>query len=487
MTNATSDCDNEPIHIPGAIQPYGVMIVLSSDGLVVTQASKNAADELGLERIEGASVQELFLPRNISDILTIPIDHSPRFLPLTPRARPDIRHNGLLHLSPDGQVVLELERVQIEEGAIHSEKWLHLGELMQPVNLAENLDAVLGAACKAVRELTGYDRVMIYRFHEDFHGEVVAEEKLDEQESWLGLHYPASDIPTQARELYRQNWIRMIPDVDYEPVGLLPSVSSATGKPLDMTYCHLRSVSPVHVQYLKNMGAKASLSLSLISPDRLWGLIACHNTVPRYVHYLARDLCKRVASRLSQAILSREMHMSALIEGKLVELCRTFAGTGLNVELLKELIPCHRVVVTGELAATGVVESDAKVAELLRGIDAPFFAATALTGQQDPGLLAIRIRQDSWLALLRPEYISVVRWAGDPNKPVLGESHELQPRASFKEWSDSVRGRSKDWSKSEIEISCFLQTVLSGRKSVDWLVDHLAQRRNTIETFAKRL
>jgi light-regulated signal transduction histidine kinase (bacteriophytochrome) len=482
-----ADCDKEPIHIPGAIQPHGALIVLSDDGLSVTQASANAAQELRLAQIENASLDQMFQSRNIKQLLEEKIDHQARFISLTARAGRTIRHNGLLHRSPDGQLVLEIERVQREEGPIPSEKWLRSSNAMQAVYRDEPLDVFLREVCQELRELTGYDRVMIYRFHEDLHGEVVAEEKLGKLESWLGFHYPASDIPAQARRLYQLNWIRMIPDVDYTPVRVLPAISPTTGKPLDMTYCHLRSVSPVHIQYLKNMGAKASLSLSLISPEGLWGMIACHHGGPRYIHYFARDMCQRVAKRVSAAILRREITGRALLEEKLLELCEGFRQRVLNAELLKDLIPCQRLVATGELSLQGAIEIDTTLADLLHGQEGPIFTATNLKGQSYPGILAVRLRQDCWLALLREEHIREVRWAGDPNKPVLGESGTLRPRASFMEWRDSVRGHSKDWTKLEMEFASLMQMVLSGGMNVEWLRDHLSQRRDEAERFATEL
>ena len=145
------------------------------------------------------------------------------------------------------------------------------------LNRASSLQELYDITARAVRALTGFDRVMVYRYDADYNGEVVAEAKRADLNSFLGLHYPASDIPAQARALYEKNWIRLISDVDYAPAPIEPADHPATGAPLDLTYSTLRSVSPIHLEYLRNMGVRASMSISLLRDDKLWGLIACHH------------------------------------------------------------------------------------------------------------------------------------------------------------------------------------------------------------------
>ena len=171
-----------------------------------------------------------------------------------------------------------------------------------------SLQALYQAIATEVHDVTGFDRVMVYRFAPDGSGAVIAEARGSAGiNSFLGLNFPASDIPRQARLLYQANWIRNIPDARYAPAVIMPPLNPLTGQPLDLSHSILRSVSPVHRQYLANMGVVASVSLSLILRGQLWGLIACHHNAPRYLPHRLRDACELFAE-MTSSYLEYEAH-----------------------------------------------------------------------------------------------------------------------------------------------------------------------------------
>ena len=202
---------------------------------------------------------------------------------------------------------------------------------VEELNRAASLTELYDTAARAVRDLTGFDRVMVYRYDANYNGEVVAESKREDLNSFLGLHYPSTDIPAQARALYEKNWVRLISDVDYTPVPLVPSIDPASGTPLDLTYSTLRSVSPIHVEYLQNMGVHASMSISLLRRGRLWGLIACHHYAgPHLPPFGTRAAAEFLGSTLSLRLVDRfegdQLHQRLAAQAVLAKLTAAIAG-----------------------------------------------------------------------------------------------------------------------------------------------------------------
>ena len=287
-----SNCEREQIHLAGSIQPHGVLLVLREPELVVVQASANAAAFLGLPgEVVGLTLASITpdLPARLALHLSEPLDTIP--IPIRCTVGLDGKElDSLSHRAPGGGLVVELERA---------------GPVVDlETDVSASLDGIVGAAsiralcdetARIFRALTGYDRVMVYHFDEDGHGEVVSEEKRDVLEAFLGNRYPASDIPQIARRLYERNRVRVLVDVQYEPVALAPRLSPFTGEDLDMSLCFMRSTSPIHIQYLKNMGVCATLVVSLIVGGRLWGLVSCHHYEPRSVHFEMRSVCELLA------------------------------------------------------------------------------------------------------------------------------------------------------------------------------------------------
>ena len=283
-------CDSEPIHIPGSIQPYGMLLALGSRGLPVLQASANCAALFGrpVEEVIGHFLGEL-LPMAEPTVLAslearVPDQGSLvlKRLHLGGGARDGVFH-ATAHRS-DGSIILELEPAGAD-GDADPLDGLHLvvSACAAELQAAGSVEEVAAVAARQTRRITGFDRVLVYRFDEDENGTVVAEDRNGALPSYLDLRFPASDIPRQARELYRLNRQRLIPDATYVPVPIVPALSPLTGRPLDLSFASLRSVSPIHVEYMRNMGTGSSMSVSLLCDGRLWGLISCHSLKPRQV------------------------------------------------------------------------------------------------------------------------------------------------------------------------------------------------------------
>jgi chemotaxis family two-component system sensor kinase Cph1 len=298
-------CEAEPIHIPGRVQPHGVLLVLDDPGLVVSQVSANAAELLCTSPADliGRSLDTLLSPDSLARLAEVASLTDPRPLApvlLTSRGR---QFDGVAHRHA-GRLILEMEPSDAAAPGVDPDQLVRFTLL----NLRNGLQLpeFCGTVAREVRALTGYDRVMVYRFDPAWNGEVFAEAKRDDLESFLGLHYPASDIPAQARRLYRLNLVRHIPDVTYASAPLLPELDPMTGRPLDLSHAVLRSVSPIHVEYLRNMGVAGTLTISLLKDGNLWGLVACHHYTPLVLPYRKRAACESLGILVSLQLSAKQ-------------------------------------------------------------------------------------------------------------------------------------------------------------------------------------
>ena len=304
-----TNCDREPIHIPGAIQPHGALLALDPADLTLLQVSDNLGALLGvsptdaLGRPLGSLLGDTAAER-LRQALTLPDISAANPLALTvPAAGHDRAFHGVLHRS-GGLAVLELEPAPDAPEATGAFFGFYhrVKGAMGRMQRADSLLNLCQIAVEEVRRLTGFDRVMVYRFDADWNGRVLAEEKRATMPSYLDLHFPASDIPAQARELYRRNWLRFVVDANDRPAALVPPDNPLTGRPLDLSFSVLRSVSPIHLEYLRNMGVQASMSVSILKDDQLWGLIACHHAEARSVPYETRTACEFLGQMLSSQL-----------------------------------------------------------------------------------------------------------------------------------------------------------------------------------------
>ncbi|HWJ95763.1 MAG TPA: GAF domain-containing protein, partial [Telluria sp.] len=312
MTSATidlSNCDKEPIRIPGSIQPHGFLLVLSGE-LVVLQASANVRELIGIEAGAafgmplGAIIGEEAAARIGPELASDKLGARPFYLGTVTTG--DSRHFDVLGHAWDGVIIAEFEQVRRNAPADFRHLYPLIGDFLLKVNEAGTIESLAQLATQHVRSVTGFGRVMVYQFDPDGHGHVMAESRDESYHSYLGQHFPASDIPAQARELYTLSRIRLIQDANYTPAPLVPALNPATGKPTDLSFAALRSVSPVHLQYMRNMGTLASMSVSLIVRGKLWGLISCHNEGATPVEFEKRTACEQLGQILAMCIETRE-------------------------------------------------------------------------------------------------------------------------------------------------------------------------------------
>src|SRR5919199_935605 len=305
-----TNCDKDPIHIPGLIQPHGLLFVLQESQLKILQVNNNTLQALGIppQEILGKKLTNFFDLQVIQQIQRKLTEGLATINPLNlsiNTQKEEFFFVGILHRS-DGVLILELEPVISKEFSNFFSLYHLVQAPIAKIQKTVTLNELCQAIVEEVRKLTGFDRVMVYQFDAEDAGMVIAEDKLEGLSPYLDLHYPASDIPRQARHLYALNLLRLIPDVNYQPVELFPVDNPVTNQPLDLSFSVLRSVSPIHVEYLKNMGVGASMSISLIRNQKLWGLIACHHQSAKYVPYEVRTACELLGKVMALELASKE-------------------------------------------------------------------------------------------------------------------------------------------------------------------------------------
>lgn len=475
------NCDDEPIHTPGAIQPHGALLAFDRLGRL-SHFSRNAAALLGVtpllgERFNSERLGLLELAPAVVSALEQAIDAGAR-APAMVASLGGAAYDVVIH-AHQGHVICEFEsRVQ---GADVASFALIAFRALEELKRETTPEGLLQAAADAARAITGFDRVMGYRFAPDDSGEVVAEARSDALEPFLGRRYPASDIPAQARRLYVANTLRLIADIRYEPVPVMASPGES--QPLDMSFSVLRSVSPIHVEYLTNMGVGASLSVSIVMNGRLWGMLACHHMTARQVAYpirMALDVMAQVVSSRVQAIVSRiREEASARAAVLRADLARAVASGEGVVEAVERQgaavrhdLACDALFCIHNGGARAVADVDtrwaASVAEWLAtqpqnfvhvadGAALPAWPDDVPPEQRFAGLLAVRydLVQQGWVVALRREEIHTIRWGGKPEKVVAHGPNgpRLTPRGSFEEWRETVRGRARPWNDVELEIA----------------------------------
>ncbi|MGB3127599.1 MAG: ATP-binding protein [Pseudomonas sp.] len=470
------DCASEPIHIPGTIQPHGVLLTLSEPALVVLQASTNANAELGLgpAPLSGQALGSL-----VGDDALVSLRRALADLDADEDELHQVTLNGmlfdaLLHRH-QGLLFLELERSVTPRHAAA----LHVARTLRRLQSARTLDGLYQTCVTEIRALTGYDRVTLYRFEQEGHGKVIGESLSDGMQPYLGLCFPASDIPPQARELYRLNWIRVIPDAAYVPVPILPAMRPDNGRALDLSFAVLRSVSPVHCHYLKNMGVRSSMSISLIKDDQLWGLITCGHREPLRVPHELRMSCTSIGQLLSMQITflqekearRQQQEKTGMIDalvsamaadtGDVMESLLPHAQTLLNLTAATGLA----ILVEKRLHLFGVCPSEADIRALYPWIQqqgkgvvvthqlSADFAPAAAYQTQASGVLAFRLPKpvDNAVMWFRTEVQTTVQWSGEPIKHRDEPTQALNPRLSFERWKQAVDGQALPWSASELQ------------------------------------
>ncbi|WP_372173151.1 bacteriophytochrome BphP [Xanthomonas euvesicatoria] len=492
-------CAREPIHIPGLIQPYGVLLVIEpADGRIV-QASSTAADLIGvpMDALLGMPyTQVLELP----DAQPFAVDDQPQHLlhadvRFPQRSAPtDHPWVAAWHLYPE-QWLIEIEPRDARLMDVTLREAL---PLLRSIERDAGIDEAAVRAAKGLRSMIGFDRVMVYRFDEEWNGDVIAEARQPELEAYLGLHYPASDIPAQARALYLRNRVRQIADVRYQPSPIQPTLHPRLGTPVDLSDVSLRSVSPVHLEYLANMGVSATLVSSIVVNDALWGLISCHHYSPHFTSHAMRDATDAVTRALAGRIGALQAVGRARLESVLLTIREKLItdfndAEHLTVDMLADMAPDLMDVVDAdgvaifhgnEISRHGSVP-DAEALRRIRDhiesehhdalredavgalhVDAigEVFPELADLAPLAAGFIFVPLMPQSRSALLwtRREQVQQVKWAGNPQLAKLQDipNSRLSPRKSFDLWQQTVRGRARRWSPLHLESARSLRVLI---------------------------
>ncbi len=498
-------CDREPIHIPGSIQPHGVLFVLEEPRFSVFETSVNTEELLGIvpERVLGSTLTELFglesghnievaLRRsNLTSNTNAGQVWGPLYL-LTVSAPSKRRFFHVVAHRFEGELILELESSDSPGAASFQHLYPIVSTLVGRLKTASGVEAIARFAAQEVRRLTAFDRVLVYRFDDAWNGQVIGEARDESYASYFHLWFPASDIPQQARKLYELNRLRLISDVRYRPVGLMGR--SPRERPLNLSFVSLRSVSPVHIEYLKNMGVGSSMSMSLLTDDgRLWGLIACHHRKPKFLSLEIKTACDLLAQTVSTQLEVAEQRQKYERRFRLTSVTTRLLGFMAQEDEFLDGLINHpdEILGFGEAEGVAIVHSGDCIrlgacpeeSEILKITD-----WLLAQGRQDvfctdrlpalipggdslrdvaSGFLAISISKlyRSYILWFRPEVVRTVDWSGDPRKPVQeldGVPERLHPRKSFEIWKETVRGRSLPWHLEQIEVAGELRNAILG-------------------------
>lgn len=491
---AYKDCDREQIHLLGHIQPHGILIGINESELKIVQISENTTQFFNLSASTFIDQPlSILFPQNQIDILVSAFSHGSleAFNPIKLTVqikRKKYLFQGVMHRS-DGLLILELEPLPKDGNSRLSFYYLAKSAAVN-VRKAQDFEEMIDLLVNEVREITEYDRVVIYKFDTNNSGAVIAEAKAEKQESLLGLHYPASDISEIARKLYCKNWLRIIVDLNYQPVPIIPPKNPLTQETLDLSLSTLRSVSKFHVEYLQRMGVSASLGISLINAGKLWGMIVCHHYKPKYIDYETRKACEFLGQIMSVEIVNKheqdlkkaqekikavQSKLKQNIFNKYQSINQSFTP---DTNDLLDLVNAQGAVICldDHLSEIGECPPQKIISELISWLEhksQDIFHTSCLSQlypeaikikDQASGLLAISIllnHTSYHIIWFRSEVIQTVNWAGDPNK--LGNLDDVldpSPQRSFELWKETVKAKSLPWDEVEIEAALELRSTL---------------------------
>ena len=480
-------CESEQLHLSGAIQPFGALLrIATADGLI-THASANLARFIGVEAADIVGQSLKVLPWLTEERLAELSDRPGSTLVIQNVPQNTGGQLDGVVIRGEGCMIIELEsNVAVADP-------IPMQQFQSPLlSVPGDEDEFLlhhHLLVRAFRIITGYDRIMIYRFDDDWSGEVIAEETVASMGSYMGLRFPASDIPAIARNLYMVNPARMIPDAKAPPVPLVSMDATAP----DLTWSDLRSVSPVHLEYLANMGVGASFSVPVRVSRRLWGLVACHHLSPRLLSPDQRAACVSLANAYSLGLTSyqagRRLQAIDSLDRRIEKILNTLAqladpldGIGKMGDRLIEAMAAqgfamavgNDVVITGagpDLERMAVLDhwfmNECREMVVVTDHLENIFPNQLLLLAVVSGMVAIKARsvRSGWIRFywFRPAQQQEVAWAGNPNKPVVEKDGAvvLSPRRSFEKWIEVKAGYSRPWGTEEkMTAAKFRNTLL---------------------------
>jgi len=485
-------CGNLPVHLINVIQNYGALVVADQVSGKIIQVSENAARVFGLPfaDLPGRDLLQ-FLPQIRNNL------HSKEKLPQSITIN-GIKYLGIFHLYEDFFILeINLDHNEAIDGSF-IDVFHELKDAMSAIESAGSIHNTLRTAAREIKNASRFDKVMIYRFDENWNGHVLAEAREEDMESYLGLTFPASDIPRPARDLYLRNAYRFIPDRTYTPVKMYPVINPSTNTFLDMSDCNLRGVSTVHLEYLKNMGVTASMSTRILKDGKLWGLIACHHKTTMRMNYkicavlelLSGLLANRISSLENIEKHSYETSVSGIYTSLLEE---SYKSSDPFKTLLKDdtnilqLFNAEGAVINhnGHTRKIGIVPEIHDIEDIILWLNTKQSESVYYTNSlgQDydyagefrdvaSGMLAIPVDvdNDEYILLFRPEVVRVINWGGDPAGRIQfkEDNKTYHPRNSFRIYQETVTGMSSPWNKMELEIAEnlqeFVKAFLNGKE-----------------------
>ncbi len=487
----------EQIHFSGNIQPHGVLFVLKEPELTILQVSQNTWEIFGIppQRLLNQNLS-YFIDENQINTLRKSLENNPGLKILNPvklsveTRDKSLVFDGIIHRYQKN-LILELEQSTSPQNISFLNFYHSVREAVSNIQTASNLKNLCQIIVEEIRKITGFDRVMVYKLDSQHSGSVIAEDKIQTLKPLLGLNYPSLDIPPQARKIFEVNSLRLIADVNSQPVEILPSNNPITNESIDLTYSVLRSVSPCHIEYLKNMGVAASMSISLLKNKKLWGLIACHHNSPKYLSYELRVACEFLGETMSREIPDRENNedYNYQLELKLLK-SQIIEDISTSSNFIDALVECQNkllnlvnaegvAIVSGaDFRLVGKTLPLLAIQELIPSLEEQFIEEVFYTDSLPKvyqkfekykdvasGLLALSISsaQRIYILWFRPEVIKTINWAGDPKPVTETESNgeiRLCPRKSFERWKEIVQLTSLPWKKSEIDAVLELRNAI---------------------------
>lgn len=515
-----SNCEKEPIHIIGKSQAHGVIVACNKENLQITQIGTNTEEYFGIP-------YKALLSKDLSVLIgeTAALElrneiSAGKQLEAREFQINEIEFIAIPHISGESLIV-DFEPAKSELNAFKYQR--ELSSILNILGASESPEELCSDVAKITRNIFGYDRVMVYKFDEEWNGEVIAEEKTDQLESWLGLHYPASDIPRQSRELFMKHRVRIIGDVNYIPVPIEPEFSPINNTPLDLSRSELRGVSPIHIEYLQNMKVGASLTAALISNGKLWGLLACHHYSSKIIDYYHRQTCEFLTQIFSNELTLKEtnLYIKKLEEwGQIRDELVTQIESESKIKkgltdkkvIFTDLMDCEggALMLNKKLRLVGKTPNKEQVKDLIRNFlseksEAVYFTKN-LSKYYSPaedfidtasGILSIKLGRSNndFLIWFRPEVIQKVNWGGNPeNKAGYDEEKQrITPRKSFKKWTQNLTGVSDAWKDYQISAAGAIRESLGSiilekqKLKIDNLNKQLMRAHEELELFSQGL
>jgi len=479
-------CGSLPLHLINLIQPYGVLVVLDSGDLSIIQVSENANEVFGVppQSLVETSFEQYIQPSQAEAFRQkVKQGINGRLqLKFALADQPSQQFTALVQLK-EPFLLLELEKSGQNSQTSFTQKYEELKEAIETLNNASSAKEVCELTVAEMKKISGFDKVMVYQFDEDWNGNVVAEIAEPGMNEYLGFRFPASDIPKQARDLYLKNPYRLIPTREYTPVRLYPVINPVTGAFLDLSSCNLRSVPAVHLEYLKNMEVVASMSVRIIKDGRLWGLIACHHREEKYINLEVCSALELISNVISARITSiadmEELTFNSKLKDIQSRLMRQmyFSNTlsqglfGQDVNMMELLNAGGVALVNAKQVTTmGDVPTNDQIKDIVYWLQSNhvsnIYHVTSLSQVYESGerfsdvasgiiVMPINANKGEYIIGFRPEVIHEVNWGGNPDEAINFENDgkNYHPRNSFRLWKQTVRNSSLPWKEGEVTVA----------------------------------